>query len=67
MQSVGSHHFAVVGLTLPLVPVELHPKILLWQHCDYRMRELEHWYVVVLAGQGQVVVVVPSGMVHLFC
>ena len=43
MQWVGSHHFAVVELTLPLFPVDLHQHIFLWQHWDYRMQELEHW------------------------
>ena len=40
MQLVGSHHFAVVELTLPLLPVDLRQHIFLWQH---RMQEPEHW------------------------
>ena len=32
MQSVGSHHFAVIELTLPLVSVDLCQHISLWQY-----------------------------------
>ena len=43
MLTIGGHHFTVVQLTLPRVPVDLHQHIFLWQHWDYRMEELEHW------------------------
>ena len=66
MLTIAGHHFTVVELTLSIVAVDLHQHIFLWQHWDYRMQELEHWQVIILAGQGQLVVVVPSGMVHLF-